>query len=91
MQIYQIDDLDLQEWIQGTLSKTPKIKTIRDIISNVRQVLRRYRTRMRVTHDPTDELMVHLPDPEAPDPLTRAEIKQILYTPTSCTHELLMM
>lgn len=81
VQINAIDHLDLQEWIQGTLSKTLKNKTIRDIISNVRQVFRLYRTRMKVAHDPTEGLMVRLPDPEAPDPFTRAEIKQILEPP----------
>ncbi len=90
-QINQIDHLDLQEWIQGTLSKTLKNKTIRDIISNVRQVFRLYRTRMKVAHDPTEGLMVRLPDPEAPDPFTRSEIKQILTTPTDRTLELLMV
>lgn len=35
--------------------------------------------------------MVRLPDPEATDPFTRAEIKQILETPTSRTQELLMV
>ena len=91
VQINAIDHLDLQEWIQGTLSKTLKNKTIRDIISNVRQVFRLYRTRMKVAHDPTEGLMVRLPDPEAPDPFTRAEIKQILETPTTRTLDLLMV
>ena len=35
--------------------------------------------------------MVRLPDPEAPAPFARAEIKQILETPTSRTQELLMV
>lgn len=91
VQIHNIDHLDLQEWIQVTLSKTLKNKTIRDIISNVRQVFRLYRTRMKVAHDPTEGLMVRLPDPEAPDPFTRAEIKQILDTHTNRTQELLMV
>lgn len=91
MQINAIDHLGLKEWIQATLSKTLKNKTIRDIISNVRQVFRLYRTRMKVAHDPTEGLMVRLPDPEALDPFTRAEIKQILETPTTRTLELLMV
>ncbi|WP_282389611.1 DUF3596 domain-containing protein [Pseudomonas sp. PS01296] len=91
VQIDQIDHLDLQEWIQGPLSKRLKNKTIRDIISNVRQVFRLYRTRKKVAHDPTEGLFVRLPDPEAPDPFTRAEIKQILNTHTSRTQELLMV
>lgn len=91
IQIDQIDHLDLQEWIQGPLSKRLKNKTIRDIISNVRQVFRLYRTRKKVAQDPTEGLFVRLPDPEAPDPFTRAEIKQILETHTSRTQELLMV
>ena len=91
VQIDQIDHIHLQEWVQDTLSSTLKNKTIRDIISNVRQVFRLYRTRMKVAHDPTEGLFVRLPDPEAPDPFTRAEIKQILETPTNRTQELLMI
>lgn len=91
VQIDQIDHLDLQDWVQNTLSATLKNKTIREIISNVRQVFRLYRTRKKVAHDPTEGLMVRLPDPEAPDPFTRAEIRQILETPTKRTHELLMV
>jgi integrase len=52
IQINQIYHLDLQDWIQGPLSKRLKNKTIRDIISNVRQVFRLYRTRKKVAHDP---------------------------------------
>ena len=44
-----------------------------------------------MAHDPTEGLMVRLPDPEAPAPFTRAEIKQILETHTSRTQELLMI
>jgi len=91
VQIDQIDHLDLQERIQGPLSKRLKNKTIRDIISNVRQVFRLYRTRKKVAHDPTEGLFVRLPDPEAPDPFTRAEIKLILETHISRTQELLMV
>lgn len=83
IQIERIDHLDLQEWIQGSLSKRLKNKTIRDIISNVRQLFRLYRTRKKVAHDLTEGLFVRLPDPEAPVPFTRAEIKQTLETPTS--------
>ncbi len=91
VQIDRIDHLDLQEWIQGTLSARLGNKTIRDIISNVRQVFRLYRMRKRVAHDPTEGLHVRLPDPAQPDPFTKAEIAQILSTPTSRTYELLMM
>ncbi|WP_019411231.1 Arm DNA-binding domain-containing protein [Pseudomonas psychrophila] len=91
VQIEQIDHIDLQEWVQDTLSKRLSNKTIRDIVSNVRQVFRLYRTRMKVAHDPTEGLFVRLPDPEAPDPFTRAEIRQILETPSERTQELFMV
>ena len=91
VQIEQIDHLDLQGWVQDTLSKKLSNKTIRDIISNVRQVFRLYRTRMKVAHDPTEGLFVRLPDPEVPDPFTRAEIRQILEAPTARTQELFMV
>ncbi len=91
VQIDRIDHLDLQEWIQGTLSARLNNKTIRDIVSNVRQVFKLYRMRKKVAHDPTEGLHVRLPDPALPDPFTRAEIEQILSTPTNRTYELLMM
>ncbi|EPM68855.1 phage integrase [Pseudomonas syringae pv. theae ICMP 3923] len=91
VQIDQIDHLDLQHWIQGTLAVRLKNKTIRDIVSNVRQVFKLYRTRRKVAHDPTEGLQVRLPDPAAPDPFTRAEIALILSTATSRTYELLMV
>ncbi|EPM48387.1 tyrosine-type recombinase/integrase [Pseudomonas syringae] len=90
-QIDKIDHLDLQQWVQGTLSARLKNKTIRDIVSNVRQVFKLYRTRKRVAHDPTEGLLVRLPDPAVPDPFTRAEIEQIMATPTNRTLELLMV
>lgn len=91
VQIDRIDHLDLQHWIQGTLSARLNNKTIRDIISNVRQVFRLYRIRKKIAHDPTEGLHVRLPDPALPDPFTKAEIAQILNTPTKRTHELLMI
>jgi len=90
-QIDRIDHLDLQEWIQTTLSARLNNKTIRDIISNVRQVFKLYRTRKKLAHDPTEGLHVRLPDPALPDPFTRAEIAQILATPTGRLYELLMV
>ena len=91
VQIDQVDHLDLQEWVQVTLSARLSNKTIRDIISNVRQVFKLYRTRKKVAHDPTEGLHVRLPDPTLPDPFTRSEIAQILATPTKRTFELLMV
>ncbi|MCY1296745.1 Tyrosine recombinase XerC [compost metagenome] len=85
------EQIDLQEWVQDQLAATLKNKTIREVISIVRQVFRLYRTRKKVAHDPTEGIVVRLPDPEDPDPFTRAEIKKILETPTDRTLELLMV
>lgn len=91
VQIDKIDHLDLQEWLQETLSPKLSNKTIREVISILRQVFRLYRTRKKVAHDPTEGLEVRLPDPEDPDPFTRSEIERILTTPTDRTLELLMV
>ena len=90
-QIDSINHLHLQEWVQDVLASSLKNKTIREVISITRQVFRLYRTSKKVAHDPTEGIIVRLPDPEDPDPFTRAEIKKILDTPTDRTLELLMV
>jgi integrase len=83
----QIDHLDLQDWIQSTLMPSLHNKTVREIVSIVRQVFRLYRTRNKSAHDPTDGIMIRLPDPEDPDPFTRDEINAILTTPSKRDQE----
>ncbi|WP_028630513.1 Arm DNA-binding domain-containing protein [Metapseudomonas resinovorans] len=84
----QIDHLDLQVWIQGTLMPKLHNKTVREILSIVRQVFRLYRTRNRSAHDPTDGIVVSLPDSDDPDPFTREEIDLILGTESDRAQEL---
>lgn len=91
LQADAIDHLDLQAWVQDELMAKLHNKTVREIISNLRQIFRLYRTRNRSAHDPTDGITVSLPDADDPDPFTREEIATILATPTTRTHELNMI
>ncbi|WP_252275176.1 Arm DNA-binding domain-containing protein [Pseudomonas subflava] len=77
-----IDHLDVQNWVQNSLMPKLHNKTVREVVSNLRQVFRLYRTRNRTAHDPTDGIEITLPDAEDPDPFTREEIETILATPT---------
>jgi integrase len=74
----QIDHLHLQEWVQKTLMPTLHNKTVREILSLVRQVYVIYRTRNHSAHDPTEGIVVRLPDPDETDPFSRNEIRDIL-------------
>lgn len=83
-----IDHLDVQDWVQNTLMPKLHNKTVREVVSNLRQIFRLYRTRNRTAHDPTDGIEITLPDAEDPDPFTREEIDTILNTPTRRQAEL---
>lgn len=87
----QIDHLDLQSWVQLELMPKLHNKTVREIISNLRQIFRLYRTRNKTAHDPTDGIVITLPDSDDPDPFTRAEIAQILSTVSDRAQELNMV
>jgi len=84
----QIDHLDLQGWVQNELMAKLHNKTVREIVSNLRQIFRLYRTRNKTAHDPTDGIVITLPDAEAPDPFTRAEINTLLDTESSRVQEI---
>jgi integrase len=84
----QIDHLDLQSWIQTTLMPELHNKTVREIISLLRQVFVIYRTRNKTAHDPTEGLGVTLPDPDEADPFNRNEIRDILGGATNKPQEL---
>lgn len=84
----QIDHLDLQSWIQTTLMPELHNKTIREILSLLRQVYVIYRMRNKTAHDPTEGLTVTLPDPEEADPFDRKEIRDILGLPTEKQQEI---
>lgn len=88
LQADQIDHLDVQDWVQNTLMATLHNKTVREIVSHLRQIFRLYRTRNRNAHDPTDGITIALPDAGDPDPFTRAEIDAILNTDTARQQEL---
>lgn len=83
-----IDHLDVQEWVQNSLMPKLHNKTVREVVSNLRQIFRLYRTRNRTAHDPTDGIEITLPDAEDPDPFTREEIEKILTTPSHRQAEL---
>ena len=83
----RIDHLDLQTWVQGELMPVLHNKTVKEIVSLVRQIFQLYRMRNRIAHDPTEGLMVKLPDPEEADPFDRREIAAILGTPTDREQE----
>ncbi|WP_421865220.1 tyrosine-type recombinase/integrase [Motiliproteus sp.] len=87
MQIKDIDHLDLQEWIRNDLKKLHS-KTIKEIVSILRQVFVLYSTRNKTAFNPTDGITIRLPDAEDPDPFTLDEINKILSTPTKRVQEL---
>jgi len=90
-QIDSIDYIELEEW-RGKELDHLKSKTIKDIISFLRMVYALHRKRHPLTNDPTEGLVVKLPDDEEPDPFTRDEIQKIVETcPGSKTQELQMI
>lgn len=84
----QIDHIELQQWIQSDLAKTLGNKTIKEIVSIMRQVFRLYSTRNKKAFDPTSGINIRLPDDEDPDPFEKDEISKILATPTNRVQEL---
>ncbi|SDG27691.1 integrase [Onishia taeanensis] len=84
----KIDHIELQEWIQKELAAHLGNKTIKEIVSIMRQTFRLYSTRNKQAFDPTHGITIRLPDDEDPDPFTRSEIDKILTTPTKRVQEL---
>ncbi|WP_434771124.1 Arm DNA-binding domain-containing protein [Pseudomonas entomophila] len=74
----QISHLDLQGWVQKVLMARLHNKTVREIVSLMRQIFTLYRTCNKSAHDPTEGITVRLPDPDDPDPFVRSEIDRIL-------------
>lgn len=91
--IEKIDHLEIQEWIQEELRNTHKLasKTIKDIVSIVRQVFNLYCTNTKKTFNPANGIKIKLPDKQDPDPFTLEEINKILSTPTTRVQELNLM
>ncbi|QZA52596.1 Arm DNA-binding domain-containing protein [Pseudomonas sp. 2hn] len=88
MQADRIDHLDIQHWVQSVLMPELHNKTVREIVSHLRQIFRLYRTRNRSAFDPTDGITISLPDADDPDPFTREEIDAILGYPTERQQEI---
>ncbi|EWG98532.1 Arm DNA-binding domain-containing protein [Halomonas sp. BC04] len=84
----KIDHIELQDWIQKDLAKNLANKTIKEIVSIMRQTFRLYSTRNKQAFDPTMGITIRLPDDEDPDPFTQSEIEKILTTPTKRVQEL---
>lgn len=78
MQADQIDHLDLQAWVQKVLMPKLHNKTVREVISHLRQIFTIYRTRNKTAHDPTEGIIIRLPDADEADPFNRKEIDLIL-------------
>ncbi len=86
-----IDHIELQDWIQKDLVKHLSNKTIKEIVSIMRQTFRLYATRNKKAFNPTLGINIRLPDDEDPDPFEKAEIQKILETPTKRVQELNLM
>jgi len=83
----RIDTVGLEQWISTDLNRLHS-KTIKETVAVMRGVYKLYRSRNQAAHDPTEGVVVRLPDKDPPDPFTREEIDQILATPTKRTQEL---
>jgi integrase len=86
-QIEKIDHIDLQEWIQSDLARLHN-KTVREVVSIMRQTFDLYSTRNKRLFNPTKGIKIKLPDNPDPDPFTLEEINKILGTPTKREQEL---
>lgn len=91
VQADQVDPIDLQTWVKKDLPANLANKTIKEIVTILRQIYRLYCSRHRQAYDPTQGIQVRLPDPEDPDPFSRDEIEKILSTPTRRVQELNMI
>ena len=83
----RIDYIDIEQWIRKDLADLGN-KSIKEIIGILRQVYRLFRTRNPSAADPTEGVRIRLPDPDDPDPFTRAEIDAILAVKTVLHQEL---
>jgi len=91
VQADQVDPIDLQTWVKKDLPASLANKTIKEVVTILRQIYRLYCSRHRQAYDPTQGIQVRLPDPEDPDPFSRDEIDKILSTPTRRVQELNMI
>lgn len=83
----EIDAVDVEQWMAHSLTELSS-KSIKDIVSCLRQVYILYRKRNRSAANPTDGVTVTLPDDDEPDAFNLDEIDQILSFPTDREGEL---
>lgn len=88
VQADKIDHLDLLAWVQKTLMPKLHNKTVREVVSLLRQIFVIYRTRNRTAHDPTEGIAIRLPDADDVDPFLRNEIDLLLADNEECRQEL---
>ncbi|WOC77670.1 site-specific integrase [Stutzerimonas frequens] len=81
-QAEDISFVEMQRWVQKGLMPKLHNKTVREIVAIVRQIYQLYRTTNAVAFDPTEGIVIRLPDDEDPDPFERKEIDAILGTPS---------
>lgn len=86
-QAEQIDAIEVDLWITNDLLKLSS-KSIKDIISCLRQIYVMYRKRNHSAANPTDGIKVDLPDDDEPDAFNLDEIEKILQTHTKQPGEL---
>lgn len=81
-QAEDITFVEMQRWVQKKLMPKLHNKTVREIVAIVRQIYQLYRTTNQVAFDPTEGIVIRMPDDEDPDPFERKEIDAILGTPS---------
>lgn len=82
-----IDHIELEQWLRALPLHN---KSIKEVLTIMRGVVRLYRRKHRDYPDPTDDIKIRLPSNDDPDPFTRAEIDRILSTATDRPAELRM-
>ena len=83
----EIDALDIEQWMASDLAELSS-KSIKDILSCLRQIYILYRKRNRSAANPTDGITVTLPDDDEPDAFTLKEIERITEAATEQLGEL---
>ncbi|MDH5633084.1 MAG: site-specific integrase [Gammaproteobacteria bacterium] len=81
-QANSIDSIELERWISQDLADLSS-KYIKEVVAVLRQAFGVYRKRNPGALDPTEGIVVRLPDDDDPDPFTRAEIERLLNTPAA--------
>jgi integrase len=88
VQIDHVDHIELELWLQALPLQN---KTLREVLSIMRQVFRLHRRRVPTAPDPTEDIRLELLDQDDPDPFTRSEIDAILAQDTDRPADLRMI